>query len=70
MHLTRNCYFELVNKGHKVAVTVKDIPSAIDLLRKYNIPFIYLGGKSDSLIGKALLQLKYNYKLWNIVRKK
>ncbi|MGC3977000.1 MAG: DUF354 domain-containing protein [Paludibacteraceae bacterium] len=69
VHLTRNAYFELTKRGHKVIVTVKDIPSAIDLLNKYNIAFIHLGGKSDSLIGKALLQLKFNYKLWKIVKK-
>ena len=32
VHLTRNTYFELTAKGHKVIVTVKDIPSAIQLL--------------------------------------
>jgi predicted glycosyltransferase len=69
VHLTRNTYAELIARGHKVIVTVKDIPSAVDLLKRYNIPFVYLGGKSDNLVGKALLQLKYNYKLWNIVRK-
>lgn len=69
VHLTRNTYFELTAKGHKVIVTVKDIPSAIKLLEFYNIPYIYLGGKSDSLIGKALLQLKFNFLLWRIVIK-
>jgi predicted glycosyltransferase len=69
VHLTRHVYAELCQRGHKVVVTVKDIPAAIDLLNRYNIPFIYLGGKSDTLIGKALLQIKFNFLLWNIVRK-
>lgn len=69
VHLTRNTYFELQKRGHKVVVTVKDIPSAIQLLELYNIPYIYLGGKSDNLIGKAFLQLKFNILLWDIVRK-
>ena len=32
VHFIRNTYFELVKRGHKVYVTVKEIPSAIDLL--------------------------------------
>ena len=67
VHLIKNTYYELINKGHKVIVTVKDIPSAIQLLNIFEIPFIYLGGKSDSLIGKAFLQLKFNYLLWKVV---
>jgi predicted glycosyltransferase len=67
VHLIKNTYHELTNKGHKVIVTVKDIPSAIQLLRIFEIPYIYLGGKSDSLIGKAILQLKFNFLLWKIV---
>ena len=69
VHLIKNVYKDLCKKGHNVVVTVKDIPVALRLLRYYDIPYIYLGGKSDSIIGKALLQLKYNLKLWFIVRK-
>ena len=69
VHLIKNSYNELTKKGHKIFVTVKDIPSAIQLLNVYKLPYIYLGGKSDSLIGKALLQLKFNFLLWSIVRK-
>ncbi len=69
VHLIKNVYKVLCKKGHNVVVTVKDIPVALRLLRYYEIPYIYLGGKSDSIIGKALLQLKYNLKLWFIVRK-
>jgi len=67
VHLIKNSYFELKSKGHTVIVTVKDIPSAIQLLKLFEIPYVYLGGKSDSLIGKALLQLKFNFLLWKIV---
>lgn len=67
VHLIKNTYFELIRRGHKVVVAVKDIPSAIQLLRIFEIPYINLGGKSDSLIGKALLQLKFNFSLWKIV---
>ena len=67
VHVVRNAYFELIKRGHKVYVTVKSIPSAIALLDKYQIPYIYLGGKRDSLRGKAILQLMYNLKIWWLV---
>lgn len=67
VHLLRNTYFKLVEKGHNVFVTVKDIPAAIILLDKYQIPYIYLGGKRDSLVGKAIFQLKYNLRIWKLV---
>lgn len=67
VHVTRNAYFELTQKGHKVYVTVKNIPSAIALLDIYKIPYIHLGGKKDSLRGKAFLQIMYNFKIWWLV---
>ena len=67
VHLLRNTYFELVEKGHNVFVTVKDIPAAIILLDRYQIPYIHLGGKRDSLVGKAILQFKYNFTIWKLV---
>ncbi len=67
VHLTRNTYKILVQKGNKVFVTVKDIPSAIQLLEKFNIPFIYLGKKNDSLWGKAFSQVIFNVKLLYLV---
>jgi len=70
VHLIRNTYSELIKRGHKVYVTVKDIPSAISLLEKYQIPYVYLGGKNDTLIGKVLLQFMYNFKVWWLVYSK
>lgn len=67
VHLTRNTYNILVQKGHKVFVTVKDIPSAIQLLEKYNIPFIFLGKKNDSLWGKAFSQIIFNLRILYLV---
>ena len=69
VHLTRNTYFKLKNNGHQVYVTVKDIPMAKALLEEFKIPYIYLGGKRDNLIAKALLQLKYNYQLLQLIRR-
>lgn len=45
VHLVRNTYFELVQRRHRVYVTVREIPSAIALLEKYEIPYLKLGGK-------------------------
>jgi len=67
VHVTRNAYNELIKRGHKVYVTVKDIPSAVALLEIYKIPYIHLGGKKDSLRGKAALQIMYNLKIWWLV---
>lgn len=66
VHLLRNFYKEMTDKGHRVIVTVKDIPSAMQLLDLYDIPYIFLGKKSDNLIMKGLEQLVYNLKLWRI----
>ena len=67
VHLLRNVYFKLVENGHNVYVTVKDIPSAIGLLNEFSIPYIYLGSKGDSLFSKAILQIMYNIKVWGLV---
>ena len=40
VHLLRNSYFELLNHGHQVIVTVKNIPSAMQLMDAYGIPYI------------------------------
>jgi uncharacterized protein len=68
VHLLKNVYRQLVNNGHKVWVTVKDIEIAKTLLTKYNIDYIDLGKKNDSKFGKAISQFNYNMKVFNIVR--
>lgn len=70
VHLLRNSYLILKERGHNIYVTVKHIPSAIALLDKFQIPYIYIGGKKDSLIGKAVLQLYYNFKILKLVFEK
>lgn len=66
VHLLKNTYFNLARDGHRVWVTVKDIPSAIQLLKLYGIPYICIGKKKDALWQKALDQLLYNWKLWKL----
>ncbi len=69
VHLFRNVYLLLREKGHKVIVTVKDIPVARQLLQAYRIPFVSLGKKYDSILLKGFTQLKYNFNLYKIARK-
>ena len=69
IHLLKNLYFQLSKKGHKIFVTVKNIKIQKELLEKYNIPYIVLGNKKDSLIGKAFSQISYNLKVLRLVKK-
>ena len=48
VHLMRNSYKMLVEKGNKVLVVVKEIPSAMKLLDLYGIPYVNIGKKDDA----------------------
>lgn len=69
VHLLKNTYHQLVKNGHVVWVTVKDLPVAKALLKKYRIEYFNIGKKRDSLLGKAFNQLNYNYKILKFVIK-
>lgn len=69
VHLYKNFYFSMIGKNHKVYVIVKNIKSAQELLKIYNIPFIEIGNKKDSNFLKGIYQLIYNWKVLRIVRK-
>lgn len=69
VHLFRNLYAELKNRGHEVIVTVKNLESAKSLLNIYQIPFIELGSKKDSIGGKLMGQLVFLKELYKISRK-
>ena len=64
VHLFRNVYYNLVQDGHKVYVTTKNIPSVFRLLDIYGIPYKSFGSKHDSLFMKGLDQFRYNARLW------
>jgi predicted glycosyltransferase len=70
VHLIRRTYVELIKKGHTIYVTVKEIPSAIALLEKFNIPYIQMGKRKDSIHAKAFFQIIYNLKVWWLVIRK
>ena len=69
VHLYKKFYFSMINKNHNVYVIVKSIDSAKELLNLYNIPFIDIGPKKDSNFLKGLYQLKFNWKVFRLVRK-
>jgi len=69
VHLLREAIKELKINGHKIIITIKDIPAAKKLLNNYGIDFLELGDKKDSLFGKGFSQLKYNWRIFNIVRR-
>lgn len=68
VHLYRNFILEMKAKGHIVFVAVKDIPSAKELLKLYNIRYIDYGSKSDSIVGKTFKQFYYDWTLLNIAK--
>jgi uncharacterized protein len=70
VHLFKNLIYELKRKGNVPFVTVRDIPKAKELLRLFDIEYIDLGQKDDSILRKFVNQIKYNLKLRNIVVEK
>ncbi|MBN1272587.1 MAG: DUF354 domain-containing protein [Candidatus Aminicenantes bacterium] len=69
VHLFREVINELKKNGHEIFTIVKDIQSAKQLLNHYGIDFFDIGGKKDSIFQKGLSQLKYNWRIFNFVRK-
>lgn len=68
VHLFKNIYFKLKAK-HNIIWTTRDIPIAKKLLEQYQIPYINLGKKSNSIFGKAIDILLQDIKLFFIVKK-
>jgi len=68
VHLYRNVYKMLVEKGHEVLVVVKEIPSAMKLLDLYGIPYVSIGKKDDAIGKKGLDQLVFDRRLLKLVR--
>ena len=69
VHLLRNAYAMLTERGNKVLVVVKEIPSAIRLLELYGIPYINIGKKDDAIAKKGFDQLVYAHRILKLVRK-
>ena len=69
VHLLRHTGEELKKRGHNVFFSVRDIPVAKRLMNCYGMEYIDLGGKKDTLIGKAQTILAQDWKLWRFVMK-
>jgi len=69
VHYFKNLAWELKQKGHKVIITVKDLPSAKSLLDRFDFNYFVLPKKSDSLLGKVFNQLKYTVFLLKLCKK-
>lgn len=70
VHLLHALAEELKNQGHTVFYSVRDIPVAKRLMEHYGMtPWIDLGGKKDSLLGKAQTVLHQDIQLLRFVRR-
>ncbi len=70
VHLYRNLYLLLTKSGHDVFVTVKNIPSAIELLQKFGIIYYEIGDRKDSMVGKIISQIHHNVLLYKFIKRK
>ncbi len=69
VHLFKYVAAGLKEKGHNLFFSVRDIPVAKRLMDKYDMPYIDLGRKSDSISGKAWTVLKQDFELLRFVCK-
>lgn len=69
VHLLHPLAEELKVRGHRLYYSVRDIPVAKRLMEHYGMsPWVDLGGKKDSLIGKAQTVLSQDLQLLRFVR--
>ena len=69
VHLLHPLAEELKGRGHRLYYSVRDIPVAKRLMEHYGMsPWVDLGGKKDSLIGKAQTVLSQDLQLLRFVR--
>lgn len=69
VHLYKVLIKTLLDKGNRVIVTTKQNPSIINLLNECGIDYIELPRKADGLLGKAFMQLYYDWKIFRLVHK-
>ena len=71
VHLLRNIYTCLKERGHSIVVFAKDDTIITYLLNCYSIPFRNLGKKGNGTIGKFIKQFKFDFIIWkHVVRTK
>ena len=69
VHLYKNLCKQLEKDGHKVYFSVRDVPVALRLMDVYGMPYLYLGKKAKSIIGKAWTTIKNDIVLFFFVVK-
>ena len=70
VHLFKNISEELIGQEHNVYYSVRDIPVAKRLMDFYGMsPYLELGGKKDSIVGKAMTVLHQDWELFRFVKK-
>lgn len=70
VHLLRHTAEQLTHNGHHLFYSVREIPMAVRLMEHYGMtPYLNLGGKRDSLVGKAQTVLNQDLQLLQFVRK-
>jgi len=69
VHLLRNVYHELTNKGHKIIVIAKQEKIITYLLDIYHVPYVTLGEKGTGKWGKLFMQFKFDWKAYRIIKK-
>lgn len=70
VHLLRNAAHLLAEKGHGIFYSVRDIPVAKRLMEEYGMtPYLDLGGKQDTLAGKAWTVVRQDLQMLHFVRK-
>ena len=69
VHLLKNVYHKLTEKGHKIIVITKQEQIITYLLEIYLIPYIALGAKGNGKWGKLVMQLKFDWKAYRVIKK-
>ena len=70
VHLLHGVAKELERCGHRLFYSVREMPVAVRLMEHYGMtPYLDLGGKKDSLLGKAWTVLRQDAKVLSYVKK-
>lgn len=69
VHLFKHFIYEMKSRGHKVIVTAKEANVIMHLLEAYNIDYIKVGRKKDSMLMKYLYELGHLLKVSFLVKK-
>lgn len=69
VHLYRNFYTEMKEKGHNILITVKNLPSATELLDLYGIPYMMIGARGGTISAKAFRQVQFDLSLIRIAKR-